>query len=400
MNLEFWKFLSGMVIVEGTSAAPEKMLEDILLSGIALLHVEQKDELTYRFLIHRRNYNVLSKMFQRQGNSLRIVRRKGLYWSIKAFWHRPVLMASILFLLSVSVFLPSRIFFVRVDGNTNMPDRLILSAAEDCGIRFGVSRKQVRSESLKNALLTAVPQLQWAGVNTSGCVATITVRERIPVEESSEQRIVSNLIAERDGYILSTTVTSGTSYVKPGETVSKGQLLISGLTDCGICIRASRAEGEILAQTIRKVSAVMPATYDSPEFNSEIRYKISLLVGKKRINLWKDSRISDTGCGRMYEEYFVSFPGGFQLPIGIGVDRYCGYTVRKTAVSETDAQLQLKDFSESYLNRQMIAGQIIRTQQHISSSDGLYKMDSSYVCTEMIGQEQREQIGEIHEQRN
>lgn len=398
--MKFWKSLSGMLTVEFTGAAPEETLDRIIKAKIPVSRVVQKNDLTYQILIRRKDYKDLSDMLRRYGDKPEIVGKRGLYWPMQAFLHRPILLGVFLFLLLASCYLPTRIFFVTVDGNTTIPDRFILSAAEECGIRFAASRKRVRSEKVKNALLSAVPQLQWAGVNTSGCTAVISVRERVEEEPPSETSHVSNLVADRDGYILSATITSGTAHVLPGQTVTKGQLLISGYTDCGICIRAARAEGEIMAQTNRKITSVTPAQYQIPSLDKEIQHKISLRIGKKRINLWKDSRISHAGCGRMYEEYYVSLPGGFQLPIVICIDRYVPYQLQEAVLPEADAQKQLQEFSDQYLIQRMVAGQILRKRQKLTCSAGLYCLDSSYTCTELIGREHREQIGVINGKRN
>jgi len=391
--LDLWKSLFGVLTLEFTGAVPEKTMEAIVLKRIDLDNVIQKNELTYQIQINRRDYRKLSAIFVRRGDNWRIIGKKGLYWSAQKLLLRPVLLVLILFLFTLSYFLPSRIFFITVEGNTAIPAKLILSAAENCGIRFGASRKMVRSEKAKNTLLSAVPQLQWAGINTYGCTAVISVKERAESERSSEDKTVSSLIADRDGFILSTTVTSGTAHVFPGEAVTKGQLLISGYTDCGICIRASEAKGEILALTDRSVKALMPRSYHFPVSTHNTKYNISLIIGKKRINLWKDSSISDASCGRMYEEYFVSLPGGFRLPLGIGIDRYQEYEIQQQILSESDAQFQLQQFSENYLLQHMIAGQILERQQNFSCYEGLYKLESGYTCTEMIGSERREQIG-------
>lgn len=398
--MDVWKSLAGMLHVEFTSAIPEEALDDIIQAKIPLSHVVQKSELTYQILIRRKDYRRLSNILHKRGDDLKVLRKRGIYWSLKAFGHRPVLLFFLLLLSFSSLYLPSRVFFVTVEGNTTVPTRLILSAAEECGIHFAASRKQVRSEKVKNALLSAVPQLQWAGINTSGCTAVISVRERSKEEGQKDANIVSSIIADRDGFILSATITSGTPRFLPGEAVTKGQLLVSGYTDCGICIRASRAEGEILAQTNRRIDTVTPKKCAIPEEISDSKCKISLLVGKKRINLWKDSRISDAGCGRMYQEYFVSLPGGFRLPIAICVDQYFAYDLQETEMSEADAQRKLQQFSENYLMRQMVAGQILQAEHHFSCSDGLYRFQSSYTCTEMIGKERREQIGVINGKRN
>ncbi len=392
-----WVMLPGRLLIEVTSAQPEQTLNAIAQKKIPISEVTKTNELTFRFSIRRRDLKYLEALLQRLYCELKIVKKQGIFWKIQELYHRPVLLCLLILLLSTSLFLPTRILFVRVAGNQELPARQILSAAEFCGIRIGASRKQVRSEKVKNALLSQLPQLQWAGVNTSGCTAVISVRERT-AETQNNAAPFSNLIATQDGYILSQVILHGTPMFSPGESVIKGQMLVSGYTDCGICIRAGRAEGEILAQTSREISAVTPAETEIIRGIIDKKYKISLLIRKKRINLWKDSRISDTGCGRMYEEYFVSLPGGFRLPVGLGIDQYLQYSTSESEVPEKSALTQLQDFSDRYLLQQTVAGQILKKQQHFLNCDGLYRLETRYTCTEMIGREQREQIGDRNEQ--
>ena len=398
--MDFWKSMSGILTIKITSAVPELTLDSLTKAHIPLAHVEEINELTYKIQIYRTDYRKLSRILKRRGDQLQILQRAGIFWMLKSLSRRPLILLTLTLLFLSSLILPSRILFISVEGNRRLPDRMILSAAEECGIHFGASRKLVRSEKVKNALLSSVPQLQWVGVNTSGCTAVISVRERMEEESCSDPYEVSNLIADRDGYILSALITGGTPLVAPGDTVIQGQLLVSGYTDCGMIIRATRAEGEIVAQTNREITAIMPAEYTFAATDSEILYQFSMILGKKRINLWKDSRISDTGCGRMYEEYFVSLPGGFQLPMAFCVDRYISYDLQQSVLPETDAQNQLQIFSESYLLGQMVAGRILQKQHRLTFSGGLYKLKSNYVCTETIGREQREQIGVINGKRN
>ena len=394
----FGKSLTGILTLEVVSASPETLPDALVGANIPVFRLEPMEELTCRMDIRRRDLPALQKILDRRGASLRILQRRGFYWTAKSALHRPVLLAAFLLLTALTFFLPSRVLFVSVEGNSAVSDRQILSAAEEAGIRFGSSRKLVRSEQVKNRLLSAVPRLQWAGVNTVGCTAVISVRERTEETGAGKTSMVSSILAERDGYILSATVTGGTLAVQPGEAVTRGQLLISGFTDCGFCIRATRAEGEILAQTSRDLLAVTPESRLTLQTSPETKYKISLLLGKKRINLLKDSRISHTGCGRMYTEYYVSLPGGFSLPLGISVDRYRDHTWGESRLSQADAEELLQEVSDNCIRQQMIAGQILQKQQRIVSSGELYRLESRYVCREIIGREYAEQIGDINEQ--
>ena len=83
----------------------------------------------------------------------------------------------------------------------------------------------------------------------------------------------------------------------------------------------------------------------------------------------------------------VSYSMSKRWSIGVGV-RYNPFTF-----NIGDPQNQLQQFSEGYLVRQMVAGQILQKRQFFSESKDLYRLEGSYVCSEIIGKERREEIG-------
>ena len=258
--------------------------------------------------------------------------------------------------------------------------RLIAEQAQLYGVRFGADRRDVRSERVKNGLLGAIPQLQWVGVTTQGCVAKIQVRERSQPEPIQQDYAVTSIVAIRDGVVQSCTVNRGTALCKVGQAVTKGQVLISGYTDCGLSIRANRAEGEIMAKTNRQISAV---TADFQLTKGQIireEKKFSLLIGKKRINFYKDSGILDTTCVKMYSENYMTLPGSFYLPVILLTEEWIYYDLTE---SETEnAETVLLDFADRYLASQMIAGQILHRSEAVDGN----VLEGEYACLEMIGQ--------------
>lgn len=391
--MDLWKSLGGMVEVSLTSADPAAALRAVSAAGITVYSADRPEtDITARFRIRRRDYRKLKALADRHGYDLKMVRLGGIYWTAKGLLRRPVLLAGILILLVLVMYLPSRVFFFRVEGNETIPTRLILEKCQACGISFGASRRAVRSEKMKNALLEAIPQLQWAGVNTSGCVATITVRERSLAETKESAAGVSSIVAARDGVIAECTVTKGNPICKVGQAVKAGEVLVSGYTDCGICIRATRAEAEIYAFTQRKLSVVTPANWQKRGEAVRQEKKYAVIIGKKRINFYKGSGISDTGCDKMYEESYVTLPGGFQLPVILVTEVWTYYDYEETAGEEEYAAAALSEFAESYLTQRMIAGQILSRAETVSEADGVFCLEGNYACLEMIGQVRSEEI--------
>ena len=397
MNL--WNSLAGMVEAEVISADPEGTLAGAAEKNIAVFSVTQKEALVMRLRVFRRDLPALKKLCEKRGDRFSVKRTLGIFWTVKRFLSRPVLALGVGLLLFLTLFLPTRVLFVRVEGNSALPDRQILEAAEALGIRFGANRRAIRSERIKNALLGAIPELQWAGVNTRGCTAVISVRERTPEEKADgEENRVGSVVAARDGVIVSCTVLEGTSKCTPGQAVRQGQVLISGYTDCGISIRAAWAKGEVYARTRREITVIAPSEWAERTEQTGSAVQYSLILGKKRINLWKGSGIWDSSCGRIETEYPLVLPGGFRLPVALAVEKLTFWNTEPTASEEAAAQAELKAFADDYLTSQMVAGKILYAVESVFPQAGGYVLTGQYDCLEMIGRERAEEIGENHGQ--
>lgn len=378
MNLT--ESINGEVTVEITSADISAVLTALVASNIVLHHVQIISDLTARMVVSRHDFKSLKAILRRRGEVDRIVRRSGIYWGMKNLMRRPVLVIGLCLLAFLTLYLPSRVLFIQVEGNNLIPSKLVMEQAQKYGVTFGANRREIRSERVKNGLLGAIPQLQWVGVTTEGCVARIHVRERSEPEQPQQNFAVTSIVASRDGIIKSFTAHRGSALCKVGQAVTKGQVLISGYTDCGLSIRADRAEGEIMAQTNRQISAVTPDFQLIKGSIIRSEKKFSLIIGKNRINFYKDSGILDTTCVKMYSENYMTLPGSFYLPVILLTEEWIYYDLTE---SETvDAETVLLDFADRYLASQMIAGQILHRSEAVDGN----VLEGEYACLEMIGQ--------------
>jgi similar to stage IV sporulation protein len=389
--MNFWSSLSGMVEVRLTSADPAGALVAINQAGIEIFHGCSLGELSVCLTVRRMDYKRLRRLAKKRGERAEIIRREGVYWALRRFIHRPVLLFGMVLLCFLTLYLPSQIYFVEVEGNAKVPAALIIEKVAECGIDFGANRREIRSEKVKNALLQAVPELQWAGINTYGCRAVISVRERPQEEKIQTKGNVSSIVATRDGVIQEITVRSGNRLCVPGQAVKAGQVLISGYTDCGICIRATHADGEVFAQTRRDLMMVLPLEYTQKrQYRGQVK-KYSLLIGKKLINFSKGSGISTSGCDKMYSVDYITLPGNPRLPVALVTETVVSYDASQNSIEKETAQGLLTSFSTGYLSDTMIAGQIIQRFETVQWSDAVCVLYGRYACVEMIGKTRLEE---------
>lgn len=387
-----WTQFNGRIKLTVLSADNVSLLNTFRNAGIFLEDITHMSDLELQITVHRKDYHQLLKICEKQGATVKVAKRTGVYWLYKAIWKRPVLVAFICVLFFLFAYLPNHILFVSVTGNSTVSTNQILEAAEKCGIVFGASRRQVRSEKMKNALLQEIPQLQWAGINTSGCTAVISVREKTTQETQSEKTAqVSSIIAARDGVIQSCTVYKGNALCAVGQAVKAGQILVSGYLDCGIITKTTQAQAEIKALTFRELEILSPdPALIRGEQSAEKTY-YSLKIGKNLINLYKDSGNFDIGCAKIYVENYLQFPGGFRLPIALIKQTVISYDTVTEIPTEADAGLWIIDFAKNHLQETMVAGEIISEDAQLDRAEGVYYVYGRYACLEMIGQVKHEQ---------
>lgn len=369
-------------LMELESADPIEVLQQLSKNHISVSEVTLMDTFTVRFRVQTRHVKAVIRLLSNRTESCRIVKKSSMRESSDTLFRRPILLCGICLLILLSLFLPSRVLFIRVEGNDTVPARKILEAAADCGIRFGASRKAIRSEKVKNALIARIPQLKWVGVNTTGCIATLSVQESIEEQSIASNHPVGNIVAGTDGVILSYTSVRGTPVCRPGQAVTKGQLLISGYTDCGIYVQATCAEGEILAQTSREISVLSPKAYHYRQELLETRRQYRIKIGNYLINLFKGSGISDATCVKIYEEKNLHLPGGFCLPVSLICEEYVIYEHKV----RDSRPAWLEESAREYLKKHMVAGTIISEEIHIKQVADMLCLYGRYDCTEMIGQ--------------
>ena len=375
-----------------TAAEPERLLSKLSEKQIEMENIVWIDLLTVKVSIKHSQLAQTQGILSQMGARHRIVSREGLLWHIFGMCKRPVLMLGVVCFILLAVYLPGRILQIKICGIERITNNQMIQALGDAGICIGTKTSEIRSEVIKNTLLGKLPELQWIGITTNGCIATVDVKERSEVvDEYEESNGVSSIVATYDGVISEMTVYRGNPLYRIGEAVKAGDTIISGYTDYGIKTTAQRANGEVFAYTRRNLCLITPINQAYREYETRERVCYRIQIGKKVINLCNHSGISDSSCVKMYTEYYWHLPGGYQLPVSVHkvICRYYEMTV----VPQTDKDVQwIPQYARQYLLSQMVAGNILNESFAWDINSDICEVVATYACHEMIGKEKCEEI--------
>ncbi len=389
--MKFGEGLSGTIRFRLTSGDVSYVLQALANSNVIISDVEMESELSALVSISSGDYRKALKILKRNGARCELLRRRGISWMLYRLRKRAVLIGGCLVLTVLTIWIPTRIFFLEVKGNESLPANYIITQATEEGLIFGCKRAEVRSEKLKNQLLAKIPQLEWVGVTTSGCVATISVSESQTPNTSEEKYILGNIVAVCDGVVNSVTVTKGNPICRPGQAVQKGQILISGYEDCGLVLKHSGAEGEVYADTYRILEGVSLVNGGKRTDSKFVFHAITIRIGKKLIKFSKDSGISHTSCVKMYSERYATLPGGFRLPVSLIIETYYDYEFNSYS-SEDDESDWISGAVEIYLQSQMLGGKVLSGDLKLDAEESVCRFRGAYRCREQIGMTRIEEI--------
>lgn len=109
---------------------------------------------------------------------------------------------------------------------TAREEKAILLAAEKCGLAPPLFKAAIDPEEASAALLRECPDLSWVGVSPEGMTLVIRVAEK--QKDPKESAVHGNVVAEKSGVIRGIFVLKGQKQAETGDTVKKGDILISG----------------------------------------------------------------------------------------------------------------------------------------------------------------------------
>lgn len=218
------------IIIRGNSV--ERFLNLAIQRGIQVWDIFRLPDGSVRAKVQLSGVRPLRHVARVSRCRFRIKGRFGVPFTLKFLQKRKMLVIGGIFFIAALYVLSSFIFFIRVTSPeplTRVNPRMVERLAAEQGIKPGRPKWLMDFPGTEKYLINQIPQLTWVGISTQGTKLEIEIVEKVLPEPGEKDRAPGHIVAMKDGIISEILVMRGEPKVSPGETVSRGQILISGI---------------------------------------------------------------------------------------------------------------------------------------------------------------------------
>lgn len=219
-------FLTGYITVVIRGNAPERLINMASTRGIWLWNIKWVSQDRIMASIRLSAVRPLRHIARETGCRFSVEGRYGFPFFISRLKRRKTMVAGAFLFLVLLYMLSSFVWFIDVTGNVTVKDSEVLKAARQAGLSTGVLKWNLDTKRVERAIQDNLSRVSWAGVQIKGTrVVVQIVEKKLPPGIDNRP---ANIVAIKDGLVKEILVLKGHPAVAEGQTVKKGQVLISG----------------------------------------------------------------------------------------------------------------------------------------------------------------------------
>jgi len=225
--MKLWNYFRGYVIIKIIGEYSERLLNQAAMNGLYLWDIKRSRDGELTAKIGVRDYVRLCRLTHRARCRVFIVERAGIFFLSNRLKRRKILLlGGALFILALYI-LSSFIWIIEIDTDDELLKTAIIEDLRKLGIDIGSLKAAIEKRKVIDQILSSHKELAWAELQIVGSKLIVNlVKKELPPE--LEQSTPCDIIASKDGIIEEIVVLRGEAMVKPGDTVSAGDILISG----------------------------------------------------------------------------------------------------------------------------------------------------------------------------
>lgn len=362
-------YLQGYVKLKITGVSPERFFNLCKYHKIHIWGVTYDGD-SYEMFMMLRDVSKLKPLARKTHMKIKFIGKHGFPFFLFRYRRRKLFFVSAMLALCLLWGYSVHIWDIRFVGNDKWTDQVLLKYLEEQDVEPGIRKEKVDCAMIAAALREKYNDIVWVSASIEGSSLKIQIKENDDtfqqenataneMEKKDGNQIKSafdeeespcDLIASADGVITDMITRNGTPQVHVGDSVKKGDLLVSGRIEVKndaaevIGYQYCQADADVLADTkIAYYDSIENTYYVKNYSKQEERRKWYALIGGYKISLGTEYNQTKLQTEYIRQEIRLKLGENFYLPVSLGVIQMKPYKKIEKTYTDEEIQIQLSE---------------------------------------------------------
>lgn len=387
--LRLWNYIIGYVIINVEGYFLEKFINICTHRNIRLWNVQWQKNSRVSMRLTVDKFRQLRPIARKTHCRVHIIRKKGLPFVLERYKNRKAFIIGAGICILIFFTISSFVWDISINGNVNVPTEAIMEKLNENGVKLGALKYNINTDRVADNMMLEINELARINVSLYGTRIYVTVNERVAPPELVKSDIPCDIVAARDGVIHSVVAKEGLETVKIGDTVVKGQMLITGT----IVPKNPEAPpllvhslGSVKARTWYEASAGVEQIIVNAKRTGMQKDQYSIVLFTKKIKLFH-KKVPYTNSEHIELKKRLTLGKNFALPVEWIVDQYYEYKLEQNKVDMNTARKIASDKAVELAQKQIPRNAEIVKKSIVEQEDGKggKKVKAIVECIEDIG---------------
>lgn len=390
--IRWWK---GYLSIKVWGFSPERFMNLCSNHNILLWNIINHGTY-YSMCISLKGFYQLKGITRKTKTRVVVTNRYGLpFFSVK-LRRRKIFIAGFFCSLAFWIFMSGFIWNIELTGNFYVTEDVFFDFLSEQGISSGMKKKEVDIEKLEKAIRNEYGIVTWTSARINGTRLVVQIREndlateRKNAEEKKEEEGY-DLIADRDGTVISIVTRSGIPLVTEGAEVKKGDILVEGsipIYNEDATVRRyeyCRADADILLKSKVSVKEQIKETYEKKLYTGREKKKYFVMFKETDFSM-PPGRKEYESCDKLRETKQVCFFDSLYLPVYYGKTQIREYKLKKMLYSKEEIKTRFEEKIQKFIQSLEEKGvQIAEKNVTINRNKGIWKMKADFTIIQNAG---------------
>lgn len=392
--LHWMQYVKGYVSIKVWGYSTERFLNLCGNHDILVWDIENHGDF-YTMKVSIKGFFALKTLLRKTGTKASVLQRYGLPFFVPKMKKRKIFVIGLLVCLLFWFLTGFYIWDIKIEGNYSLTEDVLMDYLETQGVHTAMRKKDLRIEELEMQLREEYDIITWASLRVDGTALIIQIRENelpdndyaVQTEEDSAEPgndagSGTDIVAAKDGVIVYMITRKGVPQASVGDTVEKGQVLVSGAVPVyndDTTVRRYQyyeADADIMIMYEKSVSVERKTAFQDKEYSG--REKKILLLG------FQDKEWNLSAGKVKYETYDIAgekkqvqLLDHLFLPVFYGVKQAKEYTlVPKVHTEEEMQEIMEEEWNKILQTLEEKGVQIIEKNVTINKNRGSWVLNA------------------------